>query len=302
MDPSAEGVKQQNTKYSLARIAHLQRFFGMGATVAASGPLRLIYPASAIDAAEEERLLHAMARVHDGLLDWCHQIHLHPPRPDSELIIGLASDRLQYELYLKQEALEGLKGSLGLTHPVRLSSVAQVDRKELKSFELAVVAAHEMIHQFTVVSGLCPGWDAWPRWLHEGFAMLGDHTATSRVGANPFSQSYLDPTGFGAINPERNAAWKKIAAGFEMKSFLKRDLLKNPLSHVSDYAACWAITHALAHWQNGEILTDLIEFLNIQQMQPESDLSIEIITAEWLLKQFGDQWPDFVKFMIHQKS
>ena len=193
--------------------------------------------------------------------------------------------------------MEGLKGSLGMTHPVRLTSLAQADRKELKSFELAVVASHEMIHQFTVVSGLCPGWDAWPRWLHEGFAMLGDHTATSRVGTNPLSQSFLDSTGFGAVNPERNVTWKKISSGFEMKSFLKRDLLKNPLSHTSDYAACWAITQGLAHWQNGEILTDLIEFLNIQEMQPEPDLTIEIITAEWLLKKVGKDWPSLMNFI-----
>ncbi|MFM7129216.1 MAG: DUF1570 domain-containing protein [bacterium] len=278
-----------------AAVAHLHHFLGAGVSVADDGPLTLIYQANSICDTEIYAMLRRIARIKSEMIDWCNEKSIRLQRPDSRIVIGLIATKSDYEKYLETENLSGLKGSLGLTHPVRLASIVLTDKSELKSFEPVVIATHEMIHQMTIASGICPGWDTWPRWLHEGMAMLGDHAASKDVGTNPKSQSFLELPGFGSVNTERAKAWRKIASGFEMKSFLRRDLLKNPLSHSADYAACWALTDGLARWKKGELLADLIAFLAIQEMQPEPAATVEIVAADWLVNQLGGQWPEFSK-------
>lgn len=282
------------TRYD-ASVAHLRRFLGADVSLAVDGPATLIFQANSYQDAEISILLKSMTRIRSEMIEWCFANAIQMQTPDASVVIGLIPTKKNYEKYLETEMLSGLRGSLGLTHPVRLSSVVLTDKTELKSFEPVVIATHEMIHQMTLVSGLCPGWDSWPRWLHEGIAMLGDHSASNDAGKNPRSQSFLEVPGFGTVNNGRAQAWKKIAGGFEMKSFLRRDLLKNPLSHSADYAACWALTDGLARWKNGVILADLIAFLAIQEMQPEPATSIEIVAADWLINHLSIEWPEFMK-------
>lgn len=288
---SPSNMKNQHRQNS---TDHLHQFLGDGSRIVNIDNLWAAYQPSQITVDQVLRILNRVNWVRLDFIEWCRKKNIFLQHPDPIIILGLVSKEEEYNRYLKLERLEGLKGSLGLTHPVRLVSVLLTDLTALKSFDVAVVAAHEMIHQMTIISGLCPGWHAWPRWLHEGMAMMGDHTAAWNTSKSPTSQSITEGPGFGSLNARRSKVWQKNAMGFEMKSFIRRDLLANPLSHSDDYAACWALTYGLAHWKKGRVLTELIDFLKLQELQPESQSTIETVTAEWLIQSLGDDWHDFI--------
>lgn len=281
-------------------VEHLKRTLG-NTVITAPSELLCVVAAAEVPRIIAEQAVETVEALLQDFIGWLKKLDI-PVRSHSELItVGLFHKKTDYDAYLKQEGLEGLTGSLGATHPVRLISLILCDPMELKTTSPYEVIAHESIHLFSLKSGLCPGWDAWPRWLHEGLAMLGDHSAEKRLkrpsnlskknAPRPDSSSQL----FATRNEDRARDWKKSASHLDISLFLRRDLTKNPLSNNDDYAASWAITSALSKWQNGSILQLLIEELANRFMQYESTQTIEVTAADWLKVEMGDKWPDFMK-------
>lgn len=254
-----------------------------------------VIAAADVDPALVSSVIHGIESAQAQMESLLNYIQVIPQRSAFPVSVGLFSSRSDYEAYLKKENLGGLGGSLGATHPVRLSAVILANPGELKSINPSVVAAHEFVHLYTLKSGLCPGWDAWPRWLHEGLAMQVDHLAGRiAVATENRNSSQSDHTiNFISLNPDRAADWRKIAGRIDLSVFLKRDLTRNHNSNNEDYAACWAMTHALLNWKNGSTLTGLINQLAILEMQFSTEQSVELQSAAWLKEELGEDWPAF---------
>ena len=285
--------------HELRAIEHLKRTLG-NRLLTSPSEFSCIIAAPEVPRILVEQALETVEAVLQDFVVWLKKLNI-PHRSGSECIaVGLFDKKTDYEAYLKQEGLEGLTGSLGATHPVRLISLVLCDPMELNATSPYEVIAHESIHLFALKSGLCPGWDAWPRWLHEGLAMLGDHSADKRLKmrsnrSKNATRSDLSTSLFATTNHERARDWKKVAMSLDIQAFLRRDLTKNPLSNDDDYAASWAITATLSAWQNGSILNSLIQELSNRFMQYDSTNTIEVTAADWLKSEIGEKWPEFIK-------
>lgn len=281
-------------------VEHLKKTLG-NRVITSPSELSCVVSAPEVPRILAEQAVETVEAILQDLIRWLKKLDI-PLRSHSEFItVGLFDKKNDYEAYLKQEGLEGLSGSLGATHPVRLISVALCNPLELKTTSPHVVIAHESIHLFALKSGLCPGWDAWPRWLHEGLAMLGDHAAEKRLKtqANHSQNAARSNSSFDLFatrNDDRADVWKKSALKLDIPLFLRRDLTKNPISNDEDYAASWAITAALSNWQNGVVLQSLIQQLANGFMQYDATQTIEATTADWLKSEIGEKWPEFIKF------
>lgn len=248
------------------------------------------------DRSNAARYSEILAKLRSEFFQWANALQLNIPKPQECLVLGLCSDQNVYEKYLQSEGMDALTGSLGTTHPVRLVSVVLTDRKALRNNHAETIAAHETLHQFCLISELCPAWEAWPRWLHEGIALLGDHSVMP-ANLKPHRARPKANSPFGSVNQSRLDDWKRIANGFDLKTFMQQDMLKNSHDHQADYAASWALTYGLAVWKNGVELNALLNFLEIQALQPVPENSIEMRSAEWLTHHLGDQLPAFLDFM-----
>lgn len=277
---------------------HLTTAIGPGSRLFSANTVEVI-AADDVDPTLVSAVLHGIESAQEQIQSLLKYLQLAAPHSTIPVVFGLLTSRNAYESYLKNENLGGLAGSLGATHPVRLSAVILANPTELKSVDPSVVAAHEFVHLYTLKSGLCPGWDAWPRWLHEGLAMQIDHLAGGNeflTGKRDTSQSQR-ATHFISLNRDRASSWRKIAGRIDISAFLKRDLTRNLSSNDEDYATCWAVTHALLKWKNGTILTGLINQLAILEMQFSTDQSVELQTAAWLNEELGANWPAFVTML-----
>lgn len=274
---------------------HLVRAIGPGSRFFSFNTVDLI-ATSDVDPALVSKVIHGIESSQSQIESLLKYLQITPQSSTFPVSVGLFSSRSDYEAYLKKENLGGLGGSLGATHPVRLSAVILTNIAELKSVNPAVVAAHEFVHLYTLKSGLCPGWDAWPRWLHEGLAMQVDHLAGQNDDkAEKEHSSQSGPkANFISLNPERVSSWRKISGRMDIAAFLKRDLTRNLISNDEDYAACWAVTHGLLKWKNGTILSGLINQLAILEMQFTDEQPIEIQSAAWLIEEMGSDWPLFL--------
>ncbi|MCY2935608.1 MAG: DUF1570 domain-containing protein [Planctomycetota bacterium] len=287
------------TPNELRSLDHLKNQIGAGGNTI-NTQNTCVVAASGLSLRIAEDALQTIESIAQKLRDWLEKLDIPTPPKPPFLAVGLFSNKKPYEAYLTKEGLGGLSGSFGVTHPVRWVSLILCDPGELKEINPQVVIAHESIHLITLKSRLCPAWDAWPRWLHEGLALLGDHTA-DKSPPNPTQKGPMakNPAPlanrFGSTNQDRAKAWKTTSPILELNAFLRRDLIKNPLPNHQDYAACWAITAALAEWQNGRLLQSLIHELNNLHIQFEPPQSIEVFTADWLKSEIGDQWLDFTK-------
>jgi len=150
------------------------------------------------------------------------------------------------------------------------------------------------VHLWTLRSGLCPAWQAWPRWLHEGFALLWDHLATGEEVTPMPPASETNRAGIRiAPNRERQRDWRRIAAATDVERFLRADMIKDHRRHGDDYATCWAVTFALATWGHGEWLTELMHHLSVLDLQPASGISAEQESLGWLKARIGGRWAKF---------
>ena len=71
-------------------------------------------------------------------------------------------------------------------------------------------AAHEMIHQLAVESGLVPRHDAFPHWLHEGLAAQFEVIRGGRwSGISPRPATCGSPTGERFKNRLHSSAWSE---------------------------------------------------------------------------------------------
>lgn len=274
-------------------LSHLRQAIQADSVTQSDDGSVVIASAPAARRASPESICNEMVTLRQELLKWADDLQIRISNPISTLVLGLCDDRRIYENYLKAESMDALTGSLGATHPVRLVSVVLTDPAALRQTTPATIAAHEAIHQLCLITKLCPGWDAWPRWLHEGVAMLGDHT--------PARSSKVARGTFASLNKERLKDWRNIAERFDLKAFMQRDLLRDKFNHQADYAACWALTHGLSTWQKGEELAAFLNYLELQTFQPEHEpwSPIEIRSSAWLTSQFGSRWESFAN---HVKS
>ena len=271
--------------------AHLQAALGPGAMVL-SGEMHCLVAAAGLEPGLATAALATLEATRGRFLSLLNAVRIKPPKMQFQAELGLFSKKTDYEAYLKREGLGGLTGSLGATHPVRLISIVLADSAALGQVSSQVVIAHEFLHLLTLKTRLCPSWEAWPRWLHEGLAMQLDFLAalndTGRIGPKPSNAIALN-------NPDRAKAWARMANGLEIQEFLKRDLMRNRGSHEDDYAASWAITAALLRWQEGRLFAAFLDMLSLMEMQYEPEQSLESHSADWLVNELGPAWPDFVK-------
>ena len=93
-------------------------------------------------------------------------------------------------------------------------------------------AAHELIHQLVVASGLAPRFESFPIWLHEGLAMQFEATRGGRWA------------GLGGIQPARLDAWRDLDAPPDLDALL-RDRGFGRGYDAGRYAAAWALVHHL---------------------------------------------------------
>jgi len=268
--------------------AHLQSVLGPAAQVL-SGDGQCVVAAAGLEPGLASAALATMAATRSRFLSLLDSVHIKRPKMQFQADLGLFSKKNDYEDYLNREGLGGLTGSLGATHPVRLMCVVLADAAALGPVSAQVVIAHEFLHLVTLKSGLCPSWEAWPRWLHEGLAMQVDHLA-----GRPSADTTLSIKAR-INNPDRAQAWARIADRLDLREFLKRDLTRNPGSHQDDYAASWAITAALMRWQEGRLFSALLDTLALFEMQYEPEQSLESLSADWIVAELGDSWPEFVK-------
>lgn len=104
------------------------------------------------------------------------------------------------------------------------------------------VAAHEMIHQLVAVSGLSPGHDALPGWLHEGLAMQFEAIRGGRWG------------GLGTPPAHRLSDYLKGSAKFRSINALLRDGGQSHGYHEARYAAAWAFVYYLRIEKNSQFV------------------------------------------------
>lgn len=270
--------------------AHLQSVLGPAAQVL-SGDGLCVVAAAGLEPGLATDALATLDTTRTRFLSLLGSVRVQLPKPHFQAEVGLFSKKTNYEAYLKREGLGGLTGSLGATHPVRLMCVVLADAAALGPVSAQVVIAHEFLHLVTLKSGLCPSWEAWPRWLHEGLAMQVDHLAGRPTAELKLTTKTTPP------NTDRAQAWARMADRLDLREFLKRDLTRNPSSHQDDYAASWAITAALLRWQEGRLFSALLDTLALFEMQYEPDQSLESLSADWLVSELGDSWPEFVKLV-----
>lgn len=280
---------------------HLEQFLGSNGTED-HGTRIVIYSSPASDTNSFiPTIENALITTRQAIYEWSARMDLYLADPMPVLIMGLISEKSRFDEYLKREEMDALVGGLGITHPVRLISLVLTDRRALGLNRPAEIATHEAIHQYVLTSGLCPHWDAWPRWLHEGFAMMGEHLSHTLISKD-FQATVTENTTkaiFGSVNTPRYEDWRKIRDGFDLQSFMNRNMLKDRYGNSADYAASWALTHALNQWKKGLLFAEFLNFLQIQHRQPESNNSVESLSSRWIQERLGADWPQFVS---HVKS
>lgn len=272
------------------QVRHLKDALGSGVTVESRGRMRVV-AAPTVPTDRVAAALIAVERVLANVDAWAESIAggLALRRPN--LTIGLFPDRLSYDEYLKIEGLSGLSGSWGATHPVRGLSVAVAADEPTMSVDNRVVIAHECIHLWALRSGLCPAVHAWPRWLHEGLALLWDHTAIENGTQTAFRKSAaINSDVVPPVNPLRLADWMRMARGFDCEAFLRKDMSVNRRSHAEDYAAGWALTYALANMHGGSPLCELWQDLTLRNLHPSDGQPIELHVLRWAKARFGPEW------------
>lgn len=293
MDPERPNIRTLDD----ARVAHLFEAFDGSCRVERSGRTTFVV-ANEVNSAAVRSSMEAVARTIREVEVWLavSQTQVRNPRPS--LTIGLFADLEAYDRYLASESLRGLSGSLGMTHPVRALCCA-VAGESPSGVDPRTVIGHESVHLWTLRSGLCPAWHAWPRWLHEGFAQLWDHRAAAE-GATAPSNSPVSVSSKYRIEPNRDRQrdWRRIANSTDLERFLRTDMIRDHRRHGDDYATCWAITFALATWGEGTLMAELINHLMVQDLQPFSGVPAEQATLGWLKSRVGTNWADFADCVI----
>lgn len=293
--PKSQGSKKVNAMDAQdhSGVAHLIRAIGSSAIVEKSDQLTLVV-GNGVNPAQVRSAIAAVAHTISSLERWIESKRIALIRPRPGLAIGWFGDRNAYATYLDKEGLQGLSGSLGLTHPVR--AVSCVSFGNDSAVDTRIVIAHEAVHLWTLRTGLCPAWHAWPRWLHEGFAQAWDHLAISSEPIATENQKG-DPKvrkSF-TINEERQNDWRAIAAKTDPGQFLKRDMIFDRRNHRDDYATSWAIVHAMETWAEGELLSELIHYLRVRDLHPFDASSAESISLAWLREKLGERWYEFAQ-------
>lgn len=292
MDPARSTFRPSDDK----RVAHLIEVFEGSGRVERSGRTTFVV-ARDVDSASVRLAVEAADRSIEAVERWAALCHAPVRNLRPGLTIGLFAGREAYDRYLLTEGLMGLSGSLGMTHPVRSVSCAIVGEIS-PGTDARTVVAHESVHLWTLRSGLCPAWHAWPRWLHEGFALTWDHLATSEEVTTNSTSLDSDLSKF-RIEPNRvrQRDWRRIAASTDLEKFLRADMIKDHRRHGDDYATCWAVTFALATWGDGHRLAELMNHLFVQDLQPFSNDTAEKGSLGWMKTRFGRKWEEFAGYV-----
>ena len=95
-------------------------------------------------------------------------------------------------------------------------------------------AAHELVHQLVVASGLAPRFEAFPIWLHEGLATQFEGIQGGRWA------------GLGDLQGARLGAWNRLESPPDLEPLL-RDRGFGLGYDADRYAAAWALVHHLRH-------------------------------------------------------
>ncbi|MBI1323982.1 DUF1570 domain-containing protein [bacterium] len=288
MDPPRSNFRTHDD----ARVAHLIEAFGGSGRVERAGRTTFVV-ANEVDSAAVRSAMVAVGRTIREIESWAAVSQAQVRNPGPSLTIGLFADLDAYDRYLVSESLRGLSGSLGMTHPVRSVCCAVVGESP-HGVDARTIIAHESVHLWTLRSGLCPAWQAWPRWLHEGFAQLWDHLATAAGDPATATSQAPGSSGF-RIEPNRDRQrdWRRIANSTDVERFLRTDMIRDHRRHGDDYATCWAITFALATWGEGALLPELVNHLVVQDLQPFSGVPAEKETLGWLKTRVGGKWAEF---------
>ena len=141
---------------------------------------------------------------------------------------------------------------------------------ERQSVELGT-AAHEMVHLLVAQSGLAPGHEDFPLWLHEGLAAQFEVVRGGRWA------------GFGRAHDLRLPDWRRIDPHPRLAPLL-RDVGFGQGYRQSSYAAAWALVYYLRQKQP----TGFITFLDLlrtpdPEARPREDRTIAHFRAA-----FGD--------------
>ncbi len=153
---------------------------------------------------------------------------------------------------------------------------SEVDRQALlldldwRAVDLGI-AAHETIHQLTATSGLAPSFDAFPLWLHEGFAAQFEVVRGGRWA------------GVGRAHDFRLADWRSIRPAPRLAPLLRDSGFGHGYGR-DVYAESWALVHFLRKTRPREFLTflDLLRAPRPDNIAP-NDRSVEAFHAA-----FGD--------------
>jgi len=114
---------------------------------------------------------------------------------------------------------------------------------ECRSIDVST-AAHEMAHQLVDASGLCPRPDAFPVWVHEGFATQFEVVRAGRWA------------GFGRADDFRLPYWRRLVPPPRLASVL-RDAGFGRGYHPDRYAEAWALVYFLRKEHPREFLAFL---------------------------------------------
>lgn len=292
MDPARPKFRTHDD----ARVAHLIEALTGSSRLESSGRTTYVV-AGGVESAAVRSAMEAVDRTISAVERWVAFCRSPVRNPLPSLTIGLFSSLDAYDRYLVAEGMRGLSGSLGMTHPVRTVSCAVVGESP-PGVDARTVIAHESVHLWTLRSGLCPAWHAWPRWLHEGFAQLWDHLATSEDVTAILPPPESDRSKF-RIEPNRDRQqdWRRIANSTDLEKFLRADMIRDHRRHGDDYATSWAVTFALANWRDGELLAELMNHLFVQDLQPFSGSLAEKESLGWLKTRIGGKWAEFAGYV-----